>query len=378
MRILKNILLITLPVLVLVVILLEIMLRKFFPVDDPFARFKNKYENPYIPSQMPANVKYRFTSDEQLPAIDNVMQYTTNNVGFRGDSLVTPKPPDETRIFIIGGSTAQCLYIDDSKSLERVLQKELQQQFPGRKIKVYSAAKSGDATAEHIAMLSQRIIHMQPDVVVVFCGFNDLRKSIQRYDYMHLGAVKQYSPRYIFMAATQFQLGRRLYYLIKRPAEEDIREKIPLATNYRELFAIQQQTLESDSIPYINARPYSVNLKTIAGICSSNGVPLVLMPNQSTWNSLADTTMRNKHWLLTVGEIRYKEEYLQKGLEVFNDTMRAVAAQNNVPVFDLPKAIPPSGEYFYDDCHFNNNGAIAAARMLGAFIKPVLAGGITY
>lgn len=369
MRIIKNLLLITLPVLMLVILLLEIILRKFFPVDDPFARFKNRYENPFIPSQMPANVRYRFTSDEQMPAMDKVMYYTTNNVGFRGDSLVIPKPADETRIFIIGGSTAQCLYIDDSKSLDHVLQKELQQQFPGRTIKVYSAAKSGDATAEHIAMLSQRIIHMQPDMVIVFCGFNDLRKSIQRYDYMHLGAMKQYSPRYIYMAATQLQVGRRLYYLIKSPPEEDIREKIPLATNYRELFALQQQTPESDAIPYINAQPYSLNLNTIAGICSANGVPLVLMPNQSTWNSLADTSMRNKHWLLTVGKIRYREEYLQKGLEVFNDTMRAVATRNNVPLFDLPKIMPASGEYFYDDCHFNNNGSITAAKTLAAFIS---------
>jgi lysophospholipase L1-like esterase len=307
-----------------------------------------------------------------MPAMDKVMHYTTNNVGFRGDSLVIPKPANETRIFIIGGSTAQCLYIDDSKSLDRVLQKDLQQQFPGRTIKVYSAAKSGDGTAEHIAMLSQRIIHMQPDMVIVFCGFNDLRKSIQRYDYRHLGAVKQYSPRYIFMAATRFQVGRRLYYLMKSRSEDEIREEIPLATNHRELFAIQQQTPESDSIPYINAQPFSTNLKTIAGICSANGVPLVLMPNQSTWNSRADTSMRNKHWLLTMGKIRYKEEYLQKGLEVFNDTMRAVAVQNSLPLFDLPEVMPPSGEYFYDDCHFNNNGSVTAAKMLAAFISPLV------
>jgi lysophospholipase L1-like esterase len=275
MRIIKNLLVISLPVLIVIMFLVEIVLRNFFPIIDPFERFKNRYENPFIPSQMPAHANYRFTSHEGLPAMDTTMHYTTNNAGFRGDSLVIPKPAGEIRLFIIGGSTTQCLYIDDAKSMDRVLQISLQETFPGRNIKVYSAAKSGDAAAEHIAMLSQRIIQMQPDMVIVFAGINDLRKSIQQYDHLHLGAIKQYSPRYLFLAATNFQLGRRLYYLLKRRNNEEERKTIPLETNYHELFRMQQQTPESDFTPYINAQPYSVNLNSIIGICAANDVQLV-------------------------------------------------------------------------------------------------------
>jgi hypothetical protein len=84
--------------------------------------------------------------------------------------------------------------------------------------------------------------------------------------------------------------------------------------------------------------------------------------------------MKEKHWLLTVGKIRYREQYLQNGLQVFNDTMRAVAARHSVLFFDLPKVLPPSGYYFYDDCHFNNNGSITAAKMLADFITPLFSG----
>ena len=372
MRIIKNLLLVTVPVLIVIIFLAELILRKFFAVEDPFFRFKNRYDQSYIPSQMPAHARYRLSSDEGLPDMDTAITYTTNNVGFRGDSLVIPKPAEETRIFIIGGSTAQCLYIDDTKSIDRVLQNELQQVFPARKIKVYSAAKSGDATAEHIAMLSQRIIHLQPDMVIVFSGVNDLRKSIQKYDHLHLDVIRQYSPAYIFLAATDYQLGRRLYYLLKRPGNEEIRESVPLQTNYKELFRIQQETPESDSIPYINAQPYSVNLSTIAGICAANQVPLVFMPNQSTWNSITDTAMKNRHWLLTCGKVRYKEQFMNIGLQIFNDTMKAVCERKNIPMFNLPEVIPPSGCYFYDDCHFNNKGSITTGKMLAAYITPLV------
>src|SRR6187200_2794903 len=105
MRIIKNLLVISLPVLIVIMFLVEIVLRNFFPIIDPFERFKNRYENPFIPSQMPAHANYRFTSHEGLPAMDTTMHYTTNNAGFRGDSLVIPKPAGEIRLFIIGGST---------------------------------------------------------------------------------------------------------------------------------------------------------------------------------------------------------------------------------------------------------------------------------
>ena len=51
--------------------------------------------------------------------------FTTNNMGFRGDELTMPKPANEFRIFMVGGSTTECLYLDDSKALTRVLQNEL-------------------------------------------------------------------------------------------------------------------------------------------------------------------------------------------------------------------------------------------------------------
>lgn len=365
MGIIKNLLFISLPVLIIVIAISEFLLRWFFPVADPYDRFKHKYEISHIPSALPPHLKYRFTSNEQLPFIDSAMNFSTNNVGFRGDSLAIPKPDDELRIFIVGGSTAQCLHIDDSKSLNSIVQRSLSEKFPGRNVKVYTAARSGDGTSEHLAMLTQRIIQMQPDLIIVFAGFNDLRKSVQKYDYMHLRPQQQSGPRTIYQAVTDLQVGRRMYYLFKRTSDDELRKIIPLSTNYRELFTMQQRTPESDSLPYINAEPYAINLSAIAGACKANKIPLVFVPNQSTWNS---TSMKMQHWLLTCGKVRYREDYLEKGLRIFNDTMKAVASRNNIALFDLPARMAGTGDFFYDDCHFNNNGALEAGKMLGIFV----------
>lgn len=368
MRIIKNLLVITLPVLIVLIVLAELIMRTFFPVADPYSRFKNKVEYPFIPSQMPFNARYTLYSNEGLTGMDSVISHTTNNVGFRGDPLIIPKPLSETRIIIIGGSTAQCLYIDDAKSLNKVLQNELQESYPARNVKVYAAAKSGDASDEHLAMLTHRIAHLQPDLVILFSGINDLRKTIQRYDYLHLTPVKTYSPRNIFLAATSFQIGRRLYYLLSRPDDEATRESVPLHTNYRQLFGIQQATAMSDSIPYINTDAYGENLTSIAGICRANGVKIVFMPNQGTWNSKVDTAIGRQHWLLTCGGIRYKEEYLSAALDTFNQRMKVIANEQHINLFDLPSVMPKTSRYFYDDCHFNVNGAEEAAKKLAVYL----------
>lgn len=368
MRPFKSIVFITLPLLLLLFVLMEFTLRKWFPVQDPYERFKNAVDKSFIPSQMPPNVRYTFKSKEGLPGMDSVMNYSTNNVGFRGDSLAIPKPDNEFRIVLIGGSTTQCLYVDDSKSIDRILQNELCKNIKDKMVKVYNAGKSGEATPEHLAILTQKVIHLQPDLIIVFSGINDFRRSVRNYDFKHLTQRKLYTPRYIYLAATELQVIRRLYYLFNIRTADEIMESLPFETNNKELFKIQQQTPVSDSIPKTNAGSYAINLGSIAGICKENQVKLIFMTNQSTWNSTIDSRSAQSHYMLTVDRVRYKEEYLDKGLEVFNDTMRGRAQRMNVPLMDLAREMPKTQDYFYDDCHFNVNGASFAAKKLANLI----------
>lgn len=363
----RNFFLITLPVTAAALMAAEIFLRLRFPVRDPFEQFKNRYESSYIVSRHAPNLRLQLHSNEGLRGIDSSMQFSTNNLGFRGDSLIMPKPAQEFRIFIIGGSTAECFYLDDKKSLGYVLQDSLS--FPGKIVKVYNSGRSGDASPDHLAILSQRIVHLQPDLVIVFAGLNDLAKSIVRIDYENMKPLRQYSPPYLYLAATDLQIFRRVYYAVKRTSFEELQRSIPLETDYKKRFDLQQQQIRSDSTPHTDASLYARNLRSMAGLCTANGIPLLLMTNQTTWNSAIDSTARKAHWMLGFQRITYAEEKLDKSLSVFNDSMRAIASGKQLLLYDLADSIPKSMEYFYDDCHFNNAGARFAARGLAAMIR---------
>jgi lysophospholipase L1-like esterase len=95
---------------------------------------------------------------------------------------------------------------------------------------------------------------------------------------------------------------------------------------------------------------------------------MILITQQTTWNSSIDPEAQNWHWQLFRDGVTYREDYMDEALESLNDAMRQIALEHAVPLYDLAKVMPKSLEYFYDDVHFNVKGARTAGTHLAAFI----------
>jgi lysophospholipase L1-like esterase len=315
-------------------------------------------------------------AEEGLPGLEGKNIFTTNNMGFRGGSLRVPKPAGEYRIFLIGGSSAETLYLDDNDALNSVLQKELGERLPDDiEAKVYNAGKSGDATPDHISMLVHRIVHLEPDLVIVFAGINDLSRSIYKYDYLHYveetpdEGERDY-PALKFLA-TELQIARRIFYMKHRitpRTETEALEEIRPKTNYGELVELCKSAPVSDDMPGVDPDSFRDNLKTIIGIARAHGVRLLLMTQQTTWNSAVDPEARDRHWMLLKGGVAYREDLMDEALGSLNDVTRELAEEFSVPLYDLAVSIPKSLEYFYDDVHFNVKGSRTAGRELALLI----------
>src|SRR6185295_16574091 len=79
----------------------EIALRLFFPLADPYASLKSGVHiNQFIRSSFEPNTKLVTRVDENLPGIHGEHHFSTDNLGFRGDDLVMPKPDNQYRIFL--------------------------------------------------------------------------------------------------------------------------------------------------------------------------------------------------------------------------------------------------------------------------------------
>jgi lysophospholipase L1-like esterase len=100
-----------------------------------------------------------------------------NTMQFRySRELEMPKPAHVCRIFLIGGSTA---YGSGASSNERTiggyLEKYLNEQADqyGCRFEVVTAGSSGWATTNERILIENRLVELQPDMVLAFSGHND-------------------------------------------------------------------------------------------------------------------------------------------------------------------------------------------------------------
>lgn len=343
----------------------EIVLWVFSPMPDPYESFR--IVRHYIRSEHKPNMHLLTTPEPGLPGVHGINHWDTNNLGFRGADIGSEKPENEYRVFLIGGSTTECIILDNKDSLDAVVQSSLQQMIGGGlSIRVYNAGISGDRSDDHVAILTQRIIHLEPDFIVVFSGINDLRAAISGHDYLHSSVPGVAAWK---LLAAQSQIGRYAYYAFKgRRPERRSGDQEPIETAYRSEVEAQRPLPEAPSPPQTNIGAYGNNLKTLAGISRGHAIPMIFMTQQTTWNSTLDPGAREWHWLLRVGDLRYSEKSMDAALGSMNDVMRQVARVNNIEVYDLAEDIPKSLEYFYDDVHFNTKGADYAGKKLAAEI----------
>jgi len=349
--------------LVLALVLVEIVVRLFWPVADPHQHWRQA--NDFLRSQHSANVRREFVFETALTGLSDTSTFTTNNLGFRGDDIQRPKPSGEYRVFLVGGSTMECLILDDSDSIDAVLERALRTKTQ-RRVEVYNAGKSGDRSDDHVAIISQRIMHLEPDLVVLFAGINDLVVAAAGHDYLHLRSrdFNEWS-----LVLTNSHVVRLAWYWLKgRPMTLDLDTRI-LGNPIESAVLKQQLASNTLGLPPTNPGAFRNNLRSIIGIVKGHPTEPVVMTQQTTWNSQLDPRAKTSHWMRDVQGAVYSETNMHAALESLNDVMRDLAREHEVPLCDLARDMPKSSEYFYDDVHFNIRGAQDAAIGLARVIE---------
>lgn len=357
-------------------VILEILLRLLAPVPDPYEMIKAE-GNQYIPSSFPTNFRMGTQVEEGLPGMQGSHSFTTNNLGFRGDHLSLPKPANEFRVFLLGGSAMESIYLDDSQVISSILQKELNKHVSQPAVvKVYNGAKSGAFTLDHVALIAHRIIHLQPDMIIVCEGINDLSRSIYNFDYLlyDIGRNSQKKLpffRLLKILATEFQIPRRIYYFLRRISSADelkTLQEISNKSNYRSKVELRKSAPLTNKKPRTDLISFRNNLTSMVGICQAHNIRLVLMTQASSWNSSIDPEIKNWQWMLYRNGVTYRADLMEEALESLNNVTRQEAAEHSVPLYDLARSVPKSSDFFYDDAHFNVKGAEWVGKNLASFL----------
>src|SRR5215212_4764730 len=102
-----------------------------------------------------------------MPGVEGESRFYINEHGLRGDAF---SPDQDYRILAVGGSTTECLYLDEAEAWPHLLQ-ELLNAKPGPRAWVGNVGKSGQMTRNHVVQV-EKLTRQYPgiDAVLLLAG----------------------------------------------------------------------------------------------------------------------------------------------------------------------------------------------------------------
>jgi len=262
-------------------------------------------------------------------------QVSINSLGFRGEDIDLVAPEKTFRLAVLGDSTSFGL-LSDSPYAEQ-LQNRLNNLECDANFQVINGAVEGYSSEEALARLQYDIMPLQPKLLVVYIGWNDL----YRVDPLIPEAVTR-------KGSTLDQL-----------AEHSMLVKHTFKFTYEYVMPRLRQTSEEDFVTYRNFQPirYIDNLTAIIEEAEQNDMTVVL----TTLPSILSDDMLDKTYLEVVHypNFTHDVDLLAILWERYNETIRNIAQEHDVLLVDLAaefEALDDEGTLFFDTVHFYNGG----------------------
>jgi lysophospholipase L1-like esterase len=103
-----------------------------------------------------------------------------NSLGFRGPEISVPKPVGTTRVAYLGSSTTWCAEVSGNEyTWPHLTTGALGRAFPDRRFDYVNGGVPGYTVASSLKNLELRIAPLDPDVIVIYEGLNDLSGELR-------------------------------------------------------------------------------------------------------------------------------------------------------------------------------------------------------
>ena len=322
-------------------------------------------------------------------------RFSTNADGIRGEPFSAAQ---HYRILAIGGSTTECLLLDDSLAWPHLLEVALNQRIgKGEQVWVGNAGKSGTRAAHH--QLS--VMHLLPqypriDAVLVLVGINDLSYRLAHDDDYRPDSLsepergsqlmqlafedlpRRYRPGPLYKRTEIWTRFRELKLFVRSVRGAEAHLQVPSGNNlvtwrrHRQAAARLRDTLP-DLRPAVDA--YRRRLNAIIDQAARFHADVILVTQPVLWKPGLAPRLRDLLWLGGVGDFQAREgnDYysagsLASGMELYNQTLLQVCRDRGVACIDLAAALPKDTTIFYDDAHFNEAGSRRVSEVIAHYL----------
>ena len=322
-----------------------------------------------------------------MPGINGLQRFTTDSSGIRS---ISNYDDADYRILAIGGSTTECLYLDDNGTWSAILEKNLNKRST-IKYWVGNVGRSGLNTRHHIFEVKYLLPQFpEIDAVLLLVGINDLLTF--------LGTNRYYSINQI-LGSNKFLRETFSNHLVKMTHIADIIDY----RNYHSFFLVnnasyiltnkknfqdeagysyirhRNERLNSNKkrqLPSLEngMREYSENLNYIVDICRENNVTIIIATQPTLWSENMLKELNNLLWMGRTSDDStfYEPSSLDNAMTQYNNIVRNVSIARDLQLVDLDNYLPKDTTAFYDDCHFNEDGAVLVGEYFFSRVTAIL------
>jgi hypothetical protein len=330
-----------------------------------------------LPNRAIALREYRPTMKEILPAGQQEIHYDTLPakdylLRIDNDGFIIPSKqyahPDLSIVFL-GGSTTECRFVEELHRFPYLSGKLLEQKL-GLRINSYNAGRSGNDSLHSLDILLNKVIPIQPDIVVMMHNINDLSILLHEKSYWS----KNSSRSVIFnvndeIVANFFKIMRDRYIPNLAAALHNFdksfrglrKSKQPPADEFAKT---RGQPLVFD--PPAMLAQFNMNLQSFIYLCQARHITPVLMTQSSRFKDHPDRIIAD-----AVKDVGLDYHQFKDLFDSFNDAIRRKAHENQVLLIDLAQALPQEKEYLYDIVHHNDQGSIKTAQIISEQLQPL-------
>lgn len=305
------------------------------------------------------------TDPSIMPGIEGPGLFSTNSVGLRGPEW--GERGAQARVLCLGGSTTECLYLDDSETWPSLAAAQLRSTTPPRDVWVGAAGVTGYSALHHLAFARESELVREVDCVVVMLGVNDLWQDLlvkSDEERLAMGAPRGVQQvRVVAWAHAQYDRLRASMGGLEHWA-------YPMPSLRAERVAATKR----DDAPPMDAalERFADRVEAIATVLRERGVRPIFVTQPVRWAAGQSPELEASYWFGWLPDGAYlSTASLRELMERYNARTRERCAALGVPCVDLDE-LNGGSEWFFDDCHFTEAGAREVARRVAVALSDVV------
>jgi len=323
---------------------------------------------------LPPNARQMVDIKSGIPGINGLQLITTDAKGFRTTKKINYASDKSYRIFAIGGSTTEQIYLDDKKTWTHLLQERLSS-TTGLDVEVINTGVSGLRALHHLATL-ENIANLHPDMAIFLVGINDWDRYIENSfsPESEKSEFEMFRERLIFRESLMGSAILQAFNILKHAMEK---ERPLIKEENGEYYTKQRGSLSRKIVhvfhPEKVQKSYEKYLEEISTTCHANKIRCLFVTQPSGYQAGASEEYKNGFWMTPPNQ-SYTLDFqsMVTIAKLYNNYLVDYARSHNHDICDAAPELAPSYDAFYDDCHFNTEGARKLSEVIAKCAENIL------